>query len=121
MVRRLIASASTHGVKPSELYESLRAYELDSGAADRATGLVIRELLGHGIREPEASKLASSWIRVDDYLLASPSDRRADLVVGNPPYIRYDDLPAGSFDSYRRLYPTMVGRCDIYVGFIEAA
>ena len=120
MVRRLIASASAHGVKPSELHESLRAYELDSGAADRATGLVSQELLSHDIREPEASKLASSWIRVDDYLLASPSDRRADLVVGNPPYIRYDDLPEGSFDSYRRLYPTMVGRCDIYVGFIEA-
>jgi adenine-specific DNA-methyltransferase len=120
MVRRLITSASARGVKPSELYESIRAYELDSGAADRAIGLVTRELRGHGIREPEASKLAGSWIRVDDYLLASPSDRRADLVVGNPPYIRYDDLPDGAFDSYRRLYPTMVGRCDIYVGFIEA-
>ena len=58
MVRRLIASASAHGVKPSELYESLRAYELDSGAADRATVLVIRELLRRGIHEPEASKLA---------------------------------------------------------------
>jgi hypothetical protein len=55
-----------------------------------------------------------------DYLLASPQDRRADLVVGNPPYIRYDDLPGGALEAYRRLYPTMTGRCDIYVGFIEA-
>ena len=57
---------------------------------------------------------------VGDYLLASPSDRKADLVVGNPPYIRYDDLPEGAFAAYSHKYPTMIGRCDIYVGFIEA-
>jgi adenine-specific DNA-methyltransferase len=120
MIRRLIASASARGIKVSGLHESIRAYELDSGAAERAMGLVTRELRDHGIGYPEASKLANSWVKVDDYLLTSPSDRRADLVVGNPPYIRYDDIPEETLDSYRRLYPTMVGRCDIYVGFIEA-
>ena len=120
MVRRLIGSAMAHGIRVSDLRESIRAYELDVGAADRAAALVTRELHDRGIREPEASTLANSWIRVDDYLLASPADRRADLVVGNPPYIRYDDLPEGALDSYRHMYPTMVGRCDIYVGFIEA-
>lgn len=57
---------------------------------------------------------------VDDYLLASAQDRRANLVVGNPPYIRYDDLPPRALDAYRHRYRTMIGRCDIYVGFIEA-
>ena len=41
-------------------------------------------------------------------------------MVGNPPYIRYDDVPAEALAAYRRLYPTMIGRGDIYVGFIEA-
>jgi adenine-specific DNA-methyltransferase len=120
MVRRLITSASAHGAKFSALHESIRAYELDSAAADRAAGLVAQELSDHGIRGAEATKLTASWIRAGDYLLASPSDRRADLVAGNPPYIRYDDLPTATLDSYRELYPTMVGRSDIYVGFIEA-
>ena len=42
------------------------------------------------------------------------------MVVGNPPYIRYDDVSAEALETYRRLYPTMVGRGDIYIGFIEA-
>jgi adenine-specific DNA-methyltransferase len=57
---------------------------------------------------------------VGDYLLTSPGDRRADFVVGNPPYIRYDEVPVEALAAYRSLYPTMVGRGDIYVGFVEA-
>ena len=68
----------------------------------------------------EARELAEGWVTVSDYLLTSPKDRRADIVVGNPPYIRYDDVPAEALAAYRRLYPAMIGRGDIYVGFIEA-
>ncbi|WUI03915.1 Eco57I restriction-modification methylase domain-containing protein [Spirillospora sp. NBC_00431] len=46
-------------------------------------------------------------------------DRLADVVVGNPPYVRYDDLPEDVAAEYRRIWSTMRGRVDIYVGFIE--
>jgi len=39
--------------------------------------------------------------------------------VGNPPYIRIEDLPADVTEAYRRAWPTMKGRADIYVGFFE--
>ena len=120
MVRRMIASVEAHGRKLSDASESIRAYELDADAAARAVALLTRELRSHGAGEREARELAKGWVRVGDYLLASPQDRRADAVVGNPPYIRYDDLPDGALNVYRHLYPAMVGRCDIYVGFIEA-
>ena len=120
MVRRLMASVTAHGRDVGDARLAIRAYELDGEAAVRASGLVVRELRQHGIGETEAWDLAHGWIGVGDYLLASPDDRKADLVVGNPPYIRYDDLPAGALEAYRAFYPTMVGRCDIYVGFIEA-
>jgi adenine-specific DNA-methyltransferase len=120
MVQRLLASLTAHGRKLSDARESIRAYELDADSAARAVQLVGRELREHGVSTLGARKLAEGWVSVDDYLLASPKDRRADLVVGNPPYVRYDDLPAQALSAYRRLYPAMVGRCDIYVGFIEA-
>lgn len=120
MVRRLMASVSACGRSLGDIRESIRAYELDRDAAARARELVVRELRQFGTSDTEAQGLAESWVRPDDYLLASPQDGRADLVVGNPPYIRYDDLPPGALDAYRRLYPAMVGRSDIYVGFIEA-
>ncbi len=120
MVRRLLASIAAHGRSLTDARGSIHAYELDAGSAARALTVIVRELRDLGVTEPEAVCLAEGWVSVDDYLLASPRDRRADLVVGNPPYIRYDDMHAGVLQAYRRLYPTMVGRCDIYVGFIEA-
>jgi hypothetical protein len=120
MISRLLASLAVHGRELSDARNSIRAYELDADAASRAIGLAVGELVEHGASPSEAQKLAEGWVITGDYLLASPQDRRADLVVGNPPYIRYDDLPDGALEAYRRLYPTMVGRCDIYVGFIEA-
>lgn len=120
MVRRLMTSVASHGRSVADARESIHAYELDGDAAAQAAQLVVQELREHGVKETEARNLAQSWIGVGDYLLASPPDRRADLVVGNPPYIRYDDLPPDALEQYRRRYPTMVGRCDIYVAFIEA-
>jgi adenine-specific DNA-methyltransferase len=120
MVRRLLASLAAHGRKLSDAGESIRAYELDADSGARAVQLVVQELCGHGASTVEARELAESWVRIGDYLLAAPQDKQADLVVGNPPYIRYDDLPGRALSAYRRLYPAMVGRCDIYVGFIEA-
>src|SRR5205823_3043199 len=60
------------------------------------------------------------WIVEGDYLLNASVAPPADIVTGNPPYIRYDDLGESRFSAYRNLYPTMVGRGDIYVGFLEA-
>jgi len=120
MVRRLAASMRAHGRSLADAREAIRAYELDGGAAARAVDLVAGELAAHGVSGREARELAGGWVRTGDYLLDSRQDRRADVIVGNPPYIRYDNLPADALATYRRLYPAMTGRCDIYVGFLEA-
>lgn len=120
MIRRLLDSMEAHGRTISEAAGALHAYELEGTTAERMKVAAVRELCERGASAAEARNIATSWLTVGDYLLESPSDRRADFVVGNPPYIRYDDLGPGMFSSYQRLYPTMIGRCDIYVGFIEA-
>jgi adenine-specific DNA-methyltransferase len=120
MIRRLLQSLPAHGRRLGDCRDSIRAYELDADSAARAVELAALELRRHGAGAGLAREVAEGWVSVGDYLLASPQDRRADLVVGNPPYIRYDDVPADALAGYRRLYPTMVGRGDIYVGFIEA-
>jgi adenine-specific DNA-methyltransferase len=120
MIRRLLQSLPAHDRRLDDCRDSIRAYELDADSAERAVELAARELRRHGAGAGLAMEVAEGWVSVGDYLLASPQDRRADLVVGNPPYIRYDDVPGDALAGYRRLYPTMVGRGDIYVGFIEA-
>jgi len=120
MIRRLIDSVERHGRSLSEARHALHAYELDERSAVQVVDLAVKELRHRGIDARTARSIGEGWVTVGDYLLLSRKDRRADFVIGNPPYIRYDDLPEGSFAAYRRLYPTMVGRSDIYVGFIEA-
>ena len=44
---------------------------------------------------------------------------RALLVVGNPPYVRLEDVPAAVSAAYRSECSTMRGRADLYVGFFE--
>lgn len=120
MVRRLKASLQVHGRPFSDALNSLHAYEVDDRAGAVARGRVVAELRKAGVGAVTAAKAARRWVTTTDYLLNSPDDHPADRVVGNPPYVRYDDIPTQTFRSYQSRYPTMIGRCDIYVAFIEA-
>jgi len=84
-------------------------------------------LTGAGASEKVAAQLTEQWVRHDDFLrfgldlLAESEVLPADVVIGNPPYIRFDDLPDAVVAGYRRTWPMMRGRGDIYVVFIERA
>jgi hypothetical protein len=121
MVRRLVESLERHGRSLDDARAAIRAYEIDEDAAAYARQLVVDELTAGGFTRRDASCAARGWIVRADYLLSPANGSPADIIVGNPPYIRYDDLGPGMFARYQAAYPTMVGRCDIYVGFIEAA
>ena len=45
--------------------------------------------------------------------------RTFDVVIGNPPYIRYDNIPDTMKELYKIDFKTFKGRCDIYVPFYE--
>jgi hypothetical protein len=121
MAVRLIRSALSKGREPLECQGSLLAYELDQESADVARTRVSRALIEEGIPEDEADTLAAGWMRVGDYLAEAAGLPRADFVVGNPPYIRLEDVPANLAGYYRSAYRTMKGRADLYVAFFEAA
>lgn len=121
MVQRLLTSIERHRRSPADARQALFAFEVDGDAAAWARDLVAVELISAGVKRAEAQRLAARWVVESDYLLDSQSTPPADVIVGNPPYIRYDDLSPDLFSAYRAVCPTMVGRCDVYVGFIEAA
>lgn len=118
-VERLIASARARGRDLASLGDAVRAYDL-VGEHVTACRVICHDLLVQaGAAADTASAVAGRWVRQADFLLAGAGDRAADVVVGNPPYIRYDDLAPDTAVLYRRMWPTMQGRGDIYVGFIE--
>lgn len=52
-----------------------------------------------------------------DYLLADTS--KYDVIIGNPPYVRYDNIPLDKIEIYRRLYSCFKNRSDLYIMFFE--
>jgi len=121
MAIRLLRSARLKGRGPLECKDSLSAYELDGESAAAARGAITQALVREGLTEAEAKTLASGWVRVGDYLTEVAGLPSADFVIGNPPYVRLEDVPADLAGFYRAAYPTMRGRADLYVAFFEAA
>ncbi len=121
MAERLISACRHHNRSLLECQQALISYERDPEATALARNALLRVLTGHGIALEEANALADCWVRTGDYLLDAPLLPPADFVIGNPPYVRLEDMNAVSADQYRRRYKTMVGRADLYVAFFEAA
>ena len=119
MIERLIASCRRLGRPVSDCQDSLIAYELDDHTAARARDLAIRVLTDHRIECPLAQRLAAGWVRAGDYLFDGASTG-VDFVIGNPPYVRLEDIPEETASLYRDAYPAMRGRADLYVAFFEA-
>jgi adenine-specific DNA-methyltransferase len=119
MIERLADSCSLLGRSLADCRNSLIAYELEESSADRARSLAAGILIRRGVEASAAEQLARSWVRCGDYLLEAPNTR-VDYVLGNPPYIRLEDIPPEICSFYRQAYPTMIGRADLYIAFFEA-
>jgi len=120
MIERLIDSCQKFARPISDCANSLIAYELDDASAENARSLAARVLIDRGIPVSLAERLAATWVRQGDYLFESP-DINADFVIGNPPYIRLEEIPEETAALYRNAFTTMRGRADLYVAFLEAA
>lgn len=118
-VERLMASAERHGVKPLALLGAIRGYDLLPASVNRTKLELLPLLRDHGVSQSAAKRLVDSWLSSQDFLLTEDVPRSVDFVVGNPPYIRLEEIPEEVTSVYRSRWPTMRGRADIYVGFIE--
>jgi hypothetical protein len=130
MVERLIESCQRHNRDVATTLAAIRATDLVDENVMAAKDLVSRLLIDSGVTDTTAELLASAWVTADDYLLSRPqydrprgmfNERDVDFVIGNPPYIRPEDVPSHLYETYRRAWPTMLGRADVYVAFFEAA
>ncbi|RFS87212.1 SAM-dependent methyltransferase [Actinomadura spongiicola] len=119
IVERLSRSCRAHGRSLADAAESIGALDLLGGNVELARALVRDRLLADGWEDAEVDTVVQDWVRQGDYLLTADGTAGADFVVGNPPYIRLEDVPDGRMAAYRSACPTMGGRADIYVGFYE--
>jgi hypothetical protein len=129
VVERLIESVQRRGRDLASLGDAIRAYDLQAQHIQACRVLCRDLLVAAGEPASVAIGLAARWVRHADFLLTGQlgdvegrpeiEERPADVVIGNPPYIRYDDLVDDIVTLYRKAWPTMQGRGDIYIGFFE--
>ncbi|MEW7857254.1 Eco57I restriction-modification methylase domain-containing protein [Pseudomonas chlororaphis] len=121
IVKRLLTTwkaANPHGDAIGDLGDAVRAIELHRDTYSSTRTAVIDLLSREGLGGDVALALTDRWITQGDFLLTS-FDGHFDFVVGNPPYVRQELIPAPLLAEYRRRYKTLYDRADLYIPFIE--
>lgn len=116
VARLLLAYQAAGGV--GDLSPCIRAVELHRDTFTATKRLLEILLSQHGIPKPEVDRVLNMWLLSGDFLL-SPLPCQFDFVVGNPPYVRQELIPAALLMEYRKRYATLYDRADLYVPFIE--
>lgn len=121
LIERLVQSRAKHApdLPWEELAGCVIGRDLQTGHVAACRSLAIGVLTEAGCALSTARALADQWLNVGDFLLDDLGDVHADLVIGNPPYIRIEDLEPALLAAYRQACPTMGGRADVFVGFFE--
>ncbi|WP_306944585.1 Eco57I restriction-modification methylase domain-containing protein [Streptomyces phaeochromogenes] len=119
IVERLSASCRAHGRGLLDAIEAIEAFDLVEANVERSREAVADVLRAQGWGAAEVGKVVAAWVVQGDFLFQDAHGETADFVVGNPPYIRLEDVPDERMDAYRRVCSSMGGRADIYVGFFE--
>ena len=116
-VGRLISAFKSAG-GAADLSDCIRAVELHGRTYSETRAKVIGLLERSGTEPGESRRVVDSWLVHGDFLL-SDLPGKFDFVVGNPPYVRQELIPAPLLAEYRRRYASLYDRADLYVPFIE--
>lgn len=120
-VERLLESWRVSGdpLDPlGQLSDAIRAVELHASSYIEVKLKLVSLLERAGLGVANASTLASRWLVHGDYLLTA-FEGRFEFVIGNPPYVRQELIPAVLLAEYRMRYSSIFDRADLYIPFIE--
>jgi hypothetical protein len=122
VIARLVESERQHAVQidwdDPVLGNAIRAVDINAASLQAAQKSIVEQLLRYGCPSDRSSELARLWTMHTDFLLAD-LDPVFDFVVGNPPYVRIEDVPKPVLKRYRQIFETTSDRADLYVAFIE--
>lgn len=113
IIKKILELFNGDNERIKKYLQNITAYEIDTEKYEILLN-IIRELFNsyklYGYDE---------YINLlnEDYLLAET--KTYDIIVGNPPYIRYDKIPENKISHYRQLFSCFKYRCDIYISFFE--
>ena len=117
IVDRLINLPKTRPTT-KQLANKLLAVELEANSLEVTKNKVATLLNVCGYSAAEIKLLLNHWFLLADFLL---TDIPANFthVIGNPPYVRIENISKIVLSEYRKRFMTMTNRADLYIPFYE--
>lgn len=107
IAKRLQASSMRFTFNAGKAFRhNVQAYDIDPNKIEMCR----RRVMNLGFTQVEN-------IQVADFLKADV--KQTDMVVGNPPYVRYENIPADILEYCKKNFFTFHYRSDIYIPFFE--
>lgn len=117
IVKRLCASARLTGHTPKDISGCIKAYDTDSSALASIREKTKSILTSFEYSSEDIELLVGAWFVNANYI--TEDVEKADLVIGNPPYIRATDLSAKTRSDYAEILETFTQGTDLYIAFME--
>ncbi|WP_405633158.1 Eco57I restriction-modification methylase domain-containing protein [Pseudoalteromonas sp. Ld20] len=118
IAKELCKKASLNGIVNGGRFNSLvTAYDISSENISNAKRKTL-EVLNSTFSFEDSKELVEQWYKNTDFLLEEKQSRFTH-VIGNPPYIRIENIPVDLLKAYRKTFSTMKERADIYIAFFE--
>lgn len=111
IVNRLYESSKKFHFSFQDALSNVYLYEIDRSMASALRKRIIYRL------KSIASVMPKSMITTADFL--SSDVPNADVVIGNPPYVRHENIPEIQKELYRKQFGTFTHRSDLFIAFYE--
>lgn len=119
LARLLVAQPNIQDEAISHL---LQGWEIHYFAVAEARARIARILGAHGRDEARAAAVAAAMVTHGDFLASGPTTATWDCIAGNPPFLRYANLPQVLRDLYETMLPdysqgdmlhSFIARCNL--------
>lgn len=100
-----------HGRTDQVLLELLEGWEIHPHACAQARARLTEILVSAGRHRVKATELAERIVHNKDFLTEGPVSPRYDTIVGNPPYLRWTNVPELLREEYKFHVPEYAAGC----------
>jgi len=111
IITRLFNSSKSFNFSFLDSLPNLSFFEIDDNKASELEININSLFYSFGI------KFSPILVNKEDYLLSNRNE--ADVIIGNPPYVRHENIPIVQKEKYKKLYGTFRHRSDLYIPFFE--
>jgi len=118
IARELCKKVSPAGIENGKRFKLLiTAYDISSENISIAKTQTL-QILSSTFSFEDSSFLVEQWYKNSDFLINNDK-LLFTHVIGNPPYVRIENIPLELLRKYRKIFSTMKGRADLYIAFYE--